>query len=151
MFFDTNSHSLEIFNTNPIDLQRWEVSWCYTTCNAIFEWMRPALCLPSGRGGGWCTQSTRDAMWLDVREHTDNSCFFPCESHPSEDYTVLYRDPPVWWDPQSKIPAWLWGNGLLVLSNLGVCGQAYSRKDWQITETYQSGIISILSYGIDKP
>jgi len=48
------------------------------------------------------------------------------------------------------IPAWLWEKCLIVWPNIGVCGQEYSQEDWQITETEQSSIISILTDGIYK-
>ena len=61
-----------------------------------------------------------------------------------------YQDPTVWWDFQSEIPEWLQEKGLILWPNIGVCGQEYSREDWQITETEQSGKISILTYGTYK-
>ena len=63
---------------------------------------------------------------------------------------MRYRDPPVCWDPQCEIPEWMRETGLIVRANVGVYRQQYSREDWQITESYQSGIISILTYGIYK-
>jgi len=112
--------------------------------------IRPSFCLPSGRVSGCCPQSTGGEIWLDLREDTIRNCFCPYDSHSSEDHTVPYRDPPVWWDPQSEIPEWLQEKCLIVWPNEGVCGQEYSREDWQITEPLQSGIISILTYGIYK-
>jgi len=105
----------------------------YLLCNIPI--IRPSFCSPSGRVSGRCPLSTSGEIWLYLREHTIRGCFCPFDSHISEDYTVPYRDPPVWWDPQSEIPEWLPEKGLLVWPNVGVCGQEYSREDWQITET----------------
>ena len=104
----------------------------YMLCNIRI--IRPSLCSPSCRVIGWCPRSTGGEIWLDLREHTIRDCFCPFDSHSSEDHTVPYRDPPVWWDPQSEIPEWLQEKGLIVWPNVGVCGQEYSREDWQ-TET----------------
>jgi hypothetical protein len=105
----------------------------YMLCNIRI--IRPSFCSPSGRVSGRCPRSTGGEIWLDLREHTIRVCFCPFDSHSSEDHTVPYQDPPVWWDPQSEIPEWLREKGLIVWPNVGVCGQEYSREDWQITET----------------
>jgi len=105
----------------------------YMLCN--IQIIRPSFCSPSGRVSGRCPRSTSREIWLDLGECTIRDCFCPFDSHSSEDHTVPYRDPPVWWDPQSKIPEWLREKGLIVWPNVGVCGQEYSREDWQITET----------------
>jgi hypothetical protein len=105
----------------------------YMLC--IIRIIKPSFCSPSGRVSGRCPESTCGEIWLDLREHTILNCFCPFDSHSSEDHTVPYRDPPVWWDPQSEIPEWLREKGLIVWPNVEVCGQEYSQEDWQITET----------------
>jgi hypothetical protein len=105
----------------------------YMLCNIRI--IRPSFSSPSGRVSGRCPRSTGGEIWLHLRQHTIHDCFCPFDSYSSEDHTVPYRNPPVWWDPQSEIPEWLWEKGLIVWPNVGVCGQEYSREDWQITET----------------
>jgi len=70
-----------------------------------------------------------------MREHTLRDCFCGFDSHSSADHTVPYGDPPVLLNPQSGIPELLREKGLIVWPKVGVCGQEYSRDDWQITET----------------
>jgi hypothetical protein len=74
----------------------------YMLCNIRIR--KPSFCSPSGRVRGRCPWSTGGEIRLDLREHTICDCFCPFDSHSSEDHTVPYRDPPVWWDPQSDIP-----------------------------------------------
>jgi len=74
-------------------------------------------------------------MWLDLREHTIRDCFCPNDWQSSEDHTLPYRDAPVCSDLLSEMPEWLREKGVIVWPNVGVCGQEYSREDWQITET----------------
>jgi len=105
----------------------------YMLCNIRI--IRPSFCSPSGRVSGRCPRSTGREIWLDLREHTIRDCFCHFDSHSSEDHTRPYQDPPVWWDLQSVIPEWLREKGLTVWPNVEVCGQEYSREDWQITET----------------
>jgi hypothetical protein len=93
----------------------------YMLCNIRI--IRPSFCSPSGRVSGRCPRSTGGEIGLDLREHTIRDCFSPFHSHTSsEHHTVPYRDPPVWWDPQSEIPEWLREKSLIVWPNVGVCG-----------------------------
>jgi len=120
----------------------------YMQCNIRI--IRLSFCSPSGLVSGRCLRSTGGKIWLDLQEHTIRDCFCFFNYYSSEDHTVPDRDPPVWWDLQCEIPEWLREKSLIVWPNIGVCGQEYSREDWQITESLQSCIISILTYGIYK-
>jgi hypothetical protein len=102
-------------------------------CNIRIIW--PSFCSPSGWVSGHCPRSTGGEILLILREHTIRDCFCPFDSHSTEDHTVPYRDSQVCWDLQSEIPKWLREKGVIVWPNVGVCGQEYSREDWQITET----------------
>jgi len=120
----------------------------YLQCN--IEIARAPFCLSSGRVSGRCQRNTSGDIWLDMREHTICNNFCPFDSQASEDRIVPYWDPHLWCNPQGEIPEWLLEQGFIVQPNVGVCGQEYIPEDWQITETYQSGIISILTYGTYK-
>jgi len=117
----------------------------YLQC--IIRILRPSFCSPSGRVSHCCPRGTSGKIWLDLQKHSIRDCFCSFQSHVREDHTAPYRDLPVWWDPQSEIPELLHEKGLILWPNIGVCGQEYGREDWQITETCQSSIISILTYG----
>jgi len=106
---------------------------CYMQCN--IQIIMSSFYSSSGRVSDCCLRSGSGEIWLGLREHTIRNCFWLFDSHSSEDHTRAYRDPPVWWDPQSEIPEWLREKGLIVWPNVGFGGQEYSREDWQITET----------------
>jgi hypothetical protein len=105
----------------------------YTLCNIRI--IGPAFCLHLGWLNSRCPESSGGEIWLDLREHTIHNRFDRFDSHRSEDHSGPYRDTTVWWDQQSEFPKWLRQKGLIVWPNIRVCGQQYSREDWQITET----------------
>jgi hypothetical protein len=90
----------------------------YMKCN--IQIITPSFCSPSGRVSRSCPQSTCGEIILHVQEHTICDCFCPYDSHSSEDHTLLFQDPPVWWNSQSEIPLWLQQKGLIVWPNIGV-------------------------------
>jgi len=105
----------------------------YVQCN--IQIIRPSVCSPSGWVSSCCPWRTGGEISLDMCEHTICDCCCPFDSHSCTDHTMQFRDPAVWWDPQSEIREWLWEKCLIELPNVGVFGHEYSREDWQITDT----------------
>jgi len=131
----------------PLTVCSFMMRYCM---NSNIPIIQSPLCSPSGWISGRYLWSASGEILLHWRGHTIPDCFCPFDLHSSADYTVPYHNPAGWWDPQIEIPELFQEIGLIVWPNIGVCMQEYSQDDWQITKTQQSGIISILTYGIYK-